>query len=60
MEEKIMELYKLLEITPNEAADYPHEYDNYTPFKKCAFTIDVPTTIGNGTTLAIHQNLPNT
>jgi hypothetical protein len=53
MEDKIIELYKLLEITPNEAADYPHEYDNYTPFEKCTLTINVPTTIGNGTTLSL-------
>ncbi|MDR3283644.1 MAG: hypothetical protein LBS97_00505 [Treponema sp.] len=60
MEEKIMELYKLLEITPTEAADYPHNYDNYTPFEKCALTINVPTTIGNGTTFVINRNLTNT
>jgi hypothetical protein len=50
MDEKLLELYKVLKIGE---ADYPpveQIYDNHTPFKKCSATIDIPTTIGNATT----------
>jgi hypothetical protein len=51
MDEKIAELYRVLEI---KEADYPpleQVYDNQTPFKKPSATIDIPITIGNNTNL---------
>jgi hypothetical protein len=49
MDDKILELYKVLGI---QEANWPSEeqtYDNHTPFKKCGATVSVPVTLNNTT-----------
>ncbi|MDR1532094.1 MAG: hypothetical protein LBS62_07915 [Clostridiales bacterium] len=48
----IEELFKLLNLTTREEADFPHFCDTSAPFEKCGITVHVPITVSNSTNMS--------
>jgi hypothetical protein len=49
MDNRILEIYKLLQLNEHDWPDANTTYDMNTPYEKCSATISVPTTASDKT-----------